>query len=93
MKFAVQLVLFLFITFLLTPTIVRLVEENTDTSYFYSMSEEERTYKEITADYNFDIDVEFMNFLPLTSSLIQSKNILEHDSISSDIVIPPPEQV
>jgi hypothetical protein len=92
MKFAVQLVLFFFITFLLTPTIVRLVEENTDTSYFYSMSEEERAYKEITADFKFDIAVEFINFPISTSSLILSKNVLEHDSISSDIVIPPPEQ-
>jgi hypothetical protein len=91
MKFAVRLVLFLFITFLLTPTIVRLVEENTDTSYIYSMSEEERAYKEINADFKFDIAVEFINFPISTSSLILSKNVLEHDSISSDIVIPPPD--
>jgi hypothetical protein len=91
MKFAVQLVLFLFITFLLTPTIVRLVEENTDTSYFYSMSEEEHDYKEITADFKFDIAFEFINFPVSTSSLILSKNVLEHDSISSEIVIPPPD--
>ena len=41
MKFLVNIVLFIFITFLSTPTLVGMIDDKVDTSYFYSMCEEE----------------------------------------------------
>jgi len=93
MKFAVKLVLIIFVTFLSTPTIVSLIEKNSDTSYFYSVSEEEQSNKEIKAEFNFDTSFEFIVFSNPVSKPILSKNLLKHDAISSKIFIPPPEQV
>ena len=41
MKLMVSIVLLLFITFLSTPTIVGMIDNQVDTSYFYSTCEEE----------------------------------------------------
>lgn len=94
MKTVVKLVLFLFVFFLATPTIVSLIEKNCNTSMFYSMSEEEHVHhKEIKAE----IKTDFCYVIPCisenTSSLIHSENLSKHDNISASIFIPPPEQV
>lgn len=44
MKLMVSIVLFLFITFLSTPTIVGMIDNQVDTSYFYSTCEEEENH-------------------------------------------------
>ena len=44
MKFLVNIVLFIFITFLSTPTLVGMIDDKVDTSYFYSMCEEEENH-------------------------------------------------
>jgi hypothetical protein len=93
MKFAVKLVLIIFITFLSTPTIVSLIDKHNDTSYFYGMSEEEQSHKEIKAEFKFDESFEFINLPTPKSCLILSENLSKHDNISSTIFIPPPEQV
>lgn len=93
MKFAVKIVLFLFIGFLATPTIVSVIKKSCDTSYFYSMSEEELAHKEVKAEYKFETNFEFINLSRFTSSLILSENNLKHDKIAATIFIPPPEQV
>jgi hypothetical protein len=54
MKLAVNILLIVFVTFLSTPTIVSVIKKSTDTSYFYSMSEEELTHKEVKAEFKFE---------------------------------------
>lgn len=93
MKLAVKILLIVFITFLSTPTIVSLIEKSTDTSYFYSASEEEQMHKEIKAELKFGTAYELINLSSLTSSLILSENLSKHDNIASAIFIPPPDQV
>lgn len=93
MKFAVKLLLIVFITFLSTPTIVSLIEKSTDTSYFYSFSEEEHSHKEIKAEFKFDFTYEVIQSFEISSSLIHSENLSKHDNIASAIFIPPPDRI
>ncbi|WP_324216547.1 hypothetical protein [Flavobacterium sp.] len=93
MKLAVKILLIVFITFLSTPTIVSLIEKGTDTSYFYSTSEEEQAHKEIKAEFKFNTTYDVINLSGLTSSLILSENLSKHDNIASSIFIPPPDLV
>jgi hypothetical protein len=93
MKITVHILLFVFISFLLTPTIVSLIEKDSDTSIFYSFSEEEKAHKEIKAVFISHISFEDSPQLSINSNLILSENLSEHDKIASSIFIPPPEQV
>ena len=93
MKMMAKLLLFVFITFLATPTIVSVIKKSADTSVFYSFSEEEKANKEIKAIFNFDIVSAPVLLSSLNSSLIHSENLSKHDKIASKIFIPPPEQV
>jgi len=96
MKTIAQLLLFVFITFLVTPTIVSVIEKSTDLSSLYDCSEEEQSQKEMKdIKIVFDFDIEYIpnEFYSLNSSLIHSENLSRHDKISSKIFIPPPEQV
>ena len=88
-----RLLLFVFIAFLITPTIVSIIEKTTDISVFYSLSEEEKEIKEIKAIFNLDFFNEPVYLSKLNSSLIHSENLSKHDKIPSKIFIPPPEQV
>jgi hypothetical protein len=93
MKLAVNILLIVFITFLSTPTIVSVIKKSTDTSYFYSMSEEELTHhKEVKAELKFET-LTIAYFPEKTSRVILTENLLKHDNIASTIFIPPPEQV
>jgi len=93
MKIIAQILLFVFTTFLVTPTIVSVIKKNADMSVFYSFSEEEKTNKEIKAVFNSDVMIAPLNLSRLNSGLIHSENLSKHDKISSKIFIPPPEQV
>jgi hypothetical protein len=93
MKIIAQIVLFVFTTFLVTPTIVSVIKKNADMSVFYSFSEEEKTNKEIKAVFNSDVMIAPLNLSRLNSGLIHCENLSKHDKISSKIFIPPPEQV
>ena len=92
MKLAVNILLIVFVTFLSTPTIVSVIKKSTDTSYFYSMSEEELTHKEVKAEFKFET-LSLVFFVPQLSRVISSENLLKHNNIASSIFIPPPEQV
>jgi hypothetical protein len=92
MKSASGLILLMFLFFLATPTIVSLIEKTTDTSYFYNMTEEELSHKEIKAELKFHTDYIFTDLSGYTSSLIISENLSKHDNIAATIFIPPPEQ-
>ncbi len=93
MKIVAQILLFVFITFLVTPTIVSVIEKNADMSLFYSFSEEEKAHKDIKAIFNLEVATTPDNIYQLNQSLILSENLSKHDKISSKIFIPPPEQV
>jgi hypothetical protein len=93
MKITAQILLFLFIAFLLTPTIVSVIEKSADTSITYSFSEEEQLHKQIKAICHFDMAYEIINLSELTSSLILSENLSKHDIIASSIFIPPPDHI
>jgi len=93
MKIGVRIFIFVFFIFLSTPTIVSLIEKATNTSCFYSMTEEEVSQKEIKSEYIVDYSYPVINFFIQKNSKIHSVNILRHDSISSKIFIPPPDKV
>lgn len=96
MKFAVKIVLLMFMTFIVTPTIVSLIKEDVDTSMIYSMSEEEQhsnTAKELKAELKFADYIVFSNYTATSSSLIISQHSLKYDNEASNIFSPPPEQV
>lgn len=93
MKIVAQILLFVFITFLVTPTVVSVIEKSADMSVFYSFSEEEKAQKEIKAVFNFDYSNTPLNLSKLNSRIIHSENLSKHDKITSKIFIPPPEQV
>lgn len=93
MKITAQILLFLFITFLVTPTVISVIEKSADMSVFYSFSEEEKTQKEIKAVFNFGVLNAPVNLSQVNSGLIHSENLSKHDKISSKIFIPPPEEV
>lgn len=93
MKLAAKILLFVFITFLATPTIISVIKKSVDTSVFYSFSEEEKAHKEIKAVFNIDVAHPTVNFSNPNTGLIQSENLLKHNKIASKIFIPPPEQV
>tara|TARA_R110000868_G_scaffold68390_8_gene202231 strand:+ start:147 stop:431 length:285 start_codon:yes stop_codon:yes gene_type:complete len=92
MKLIARLLLFLFIAFLSTPTIVRMIEKSCDTSVIFSMTEEEHAKKEFKV---FDYYNELQDVSLLSnynkSSLILSENLSKHDKISASIFSPPPD--
>lgn len=93
MKFTVKLVIFIFFIFLSTPTIVSLIEKNTDISFFYSSAELEDIHKDVKLEFKFDtFSFAFYN-LPKMSSVVLSENLSKHDNISTSIFIPPPDLV
>ncbi len=95
MKILTKLLLVLFVTFLSTPTIVTLIERNTDVSLFYNFSEEEihKEVKEIKADLRQSFDYPFLDAKVLQNSKIISENLSRHDKISEEIFSPPPELI
>jgi hypothetical protein len=93
MKFTVKIVIFIFFIFLSTPTIVSLIEKNTDISFFYSAAELEDMHKDVKLEFKFDtFSFAFFN-LPKLSRIVLSENLSKHDKISSSIFIPPPDLV
>jgi hypothetical protein len=93
MKFTVKLVIFIFFIFISTPTIVSLIEKNTEISFFYSSAELEDMHKDVKLEFKFDaFSFAFYN-LPKMSSIVLSENLSKHDNISTSIFFPPPDLV
>lgn len=95
MKTVVSIVLFLFISFLSAPTIISLIEKNTDISMFYNSNEEEfhKDYIEIKADLSHDYEFVFVKLSYSKIAKIISENLSRHDNVSEEIFSPPPELV
>jgi len=93
MKIIARLVLFVFFSFLITPTIICVIKKNADLSAFYSFSEEEESQNEIIAIINFVIQSEAVDLCRLNSKPLYSENLPQEDNIFSKILIPPPKEV
>lgn len=93
MKLIAKLLLFVFVSFLITPTVVCVIKKDVNISAFYSFSEEEKTQKEFKAIINHELDCDSVEILQMNCRLVFSENTSKHDNTSSKIVIPPPEQV
>ncbi|MCW2119222.1 hypothetical protein [Flavobacterium sp. 7A] len=93
MKLIARLLFFLFVTFLLTPTIITLIEKGCDISYFYKYSEEEHSYnKEVKVIAHATIfHPELLELKIYKSSLILSENLSKHDKVLTKIYSPPPD--
>lgn len=92
MKIIVNIVLFLFLSFLASPTIVSLIEDEADMSMVYSLTEEEiqKEIKEVKVAPHCELRLSF--FEPVRKALeIKTANIDKHDSVSEEIFSPPPE--
>jgi len=92
MKVIVNIVLFLFLSFLAAPTVVALMEDEADVSMCYSFTEEEiqKEIKEVKAaphaEFHFVLFEESKK-----SSEIKSENLQRHDNVFEEIFSPPPE--
>jgi hypothetical protein len=96
MKFLVNIVLFIFITFLSTPTLVGMIDEKVDTSYFYSMCEEEENH----APFNEIKSIPSNHYSLLNIDLEESKAFdisTKHDvaffNLAHQIFSPPPNLI
>ena len=93
MKLLVSIVLFIFITFLSIPTIIGMVDEEVDTSYFFTTCEEEENnapfneIKSIQTD-NFSFTNFALNDLAKLNVLIEHD--LSFDNLAHQIFSPPP---
>ena len=98
MNVAINIFLFIFISFLSVPTIVTLIEKNSDVSIFYSLAEEEiqkelKEIKEVKAEVKLHFNFDIVLFLKTTNAKIFSENKSKHDSVSEEIFSPPPDLV
>ncbi len=91
MKFLAKLLLILFVTFLATPTIVSLIEKSSNTTFFFSMSEEEQPHKEFKADIKNAYDCVLIFFPKKPSTVFLTIDSVDHHNLTSSIFIPPPE--
>ena len=91
MKSIARFFLFLFIAFLSTPTIIKLIEKSTDTTVLFSMSEEEHAKKEVKNLVYIAASTSTYELKSSTvRSLILSGNLSKHDNVSRQIFSPPP---
>lgn len=94
MKIIVNIILFLFLSFLSAPTIISLMQDDADVSIAYSLTEEElqKEIKEVKAGPEHEFRLAFFNILQKKAH-INSENELRHENAISKIFSPPPEQV
>ncbi|WP_430400943.1 hypothetical protein [Flavobacterium sp.] len=95
MKFLCKIVLGIFILFLSTPTIVSVINNDTDTSCFFNMSEEEspndfNEIKTIPSNYSIPLTIDFEGSQKVKYSVLNDRKV---NSISPNIFLPPPELI
>jgi len=91
MKKLASILLFLFVLFLITPTVVRAIENDGDISVVSNFSEEEQIQKDIKLVFYFEQIPNRLYFPSLTNAFVSFENTLIHNDISLGIFIPPPE--
>ncbi|MEL1254411.1 hypothetical protein AAEO57_11530 [Flavobacterium sp. DGU38] len=94
MKLVARILLFIFIAFLSTPTIVSVIKKSNNAAITISMSEEEKSNKEIKAAvYTDAFNHELLIPAYTESKIILSGNIVKLDNISPSIFAPPPNLI
>jgi hypothetical protein len=94
MKTTTKLFLIIFIAFLSTQTIVRLLEKNSDISIINDFSDEDQSIKDLKIEFNFveTFNLQTSNFKKTTSKIF-SKSKFRLEMTFSKIFIPPPKLV
>ncbi len=91
MKLIARILLFIFIAFLSTPTVVTLMKKCNSASVSFSFSEEEHSHKELKAAVHAVIfHHEVLMSAYIQKKTIVSENIVKLDNISPSIFAPPP---
>ena len=92
MKFAVKIVLLIFLIFLSTPTVVATIEKSCDTYILFGMSEEELTHQEIKVVKDELVSHDDSSFVlfGLKPVVISSENDVKHSNGYLTIFSPPP---
>lgn len=91
MKIITGLVLFVFLSSIIAPTVICAIVKDVDESAFYSFSDEEKNQNKIMDIINFDVQSISIDLRQLNTKLIFSVNSAKNDKICSKIFIPPPE--
>ncbi|WP_297332859.1 hypothetical protein [Flavobacterium sp.] len=91
MKAAVNITLLFFLFFLVMPTVVSALEEDSDFSFAYNISEEDN--ESVLQAVNISLHNNAIAlFAKVNKTLkINSYNLRRHISVCGDIFIPPPE--
>ncbi|WP_338377343.1 hypothetical protein [uncultured Flavobacterium sp.] len=90
-----KIVLFIFVLFLATPTIVSAIDKTIDTSYFFNMSEEEshssfNEVKSMPMIYSIPLIIDFEGFQRAKYSVLNDRKV---NSLKPKVFLPPPELV
>ncbi len=93
MKKLAGILLFIFVTFLITPTVVSVIGNDAETTVDYSFSEEEQLHKDIKIVFNFDQLYNTIYLFDIKSVVVSTITTLKHDDVSLGIFIPPPELI
>ncbi len=95
MKRISYILVFIFLAFLSTPTIITLIEKTKNSTLFFDISEEEQGQKEIKEITYYVYDQFLFQFEIRTakSKLILSENLSKHDNVTRSIFSPPPDLV
>jgi hypothetical protein len=93
MKISVSIALCIFFTFLSLPTIIGVLNSDTDISLVYNMSEEEESHKKnsIKEAIKTKKEVFLVCYEMTTIKKIVSENHIQHDDVLEEIFSPPPE--
>ncbi|WP_230470576.1 hypothetical protein [Flavobacterium cheongpyeongense] len=94
MKLKARILLFIFIAFLSTPTIVQAIKKSNNATITINFSEEEQAHKEFKAAVHAMImEHEVLEPLRIEKKTIISENIVKLDNISPSIFAPPPNLI
>lgn len=96
MKFLVKIVLVLFIAFIAMPTVIGLVDKNVDTTYFYSMTEEEENLSSFNEIKMVNHHIDFLSSIlkePKLKKVFIPFDERTNCKYSSTILLPPPELI
>lgn len=91
MKIIARILLFVFISFLLTPTVVCFLDESDEVSIASNYSEDEQTNKEIKVVLYSEIVFEIIPIMESASSLILFENLSKIDQVITPLYTTPPD--
>ena len=93
MKILIKIVLFIFITFLLTPTLVGMADDEIDISCFYNLAEEEETnptVQEVKVIPFLSYHFYHLYYVSALTFNVNLHHLLQYDNLAHKIFSPPP---